>query len=312
MKRNFRELVQDSRVFLQAKQSRFLPNVFVAIILFLGIMFVGEALSVFPGLVVRKFFMFRGANGRALDFTIRMLLIPCGFSILAFFGWVKFVERRPICTMGFEKDNFIRKYIRGFVIGFLMLSICAGIFGIFNLVTIDNSNSSVKGLNALSGIFIVLIGWIVQGASEEVMVRGWLMPVIGARHNAIFGIFVSSIIFGALHLANSNIGVLPMINLILFGIFAAFYVVWEGGLWGICAVHSAWNWAQGNIFGFEVSGIIPAGGILIDLDPIKGNDIITGGPFGVEGGLVCSIVLLTGIVILIMLINKRNFRNLIK
>ena len=304
MKKNFRELANESEIILLARESKFLPNIFVVIVLFLGIMFVGEAVSVFPSMAVRNLSMMRGLNGEAIDFAIRRLLLPCGFSILAFFGWVRFIERRPIYTMGFKKENFFKKYIRGFVIGFSMLSLCVGIFSVFRGVTIDYSNSSIKGFSALSGILIVLIGWIVQGASEEIMVRGWLMPVIGVRYNAFLGIFVSSIIFGALHLGNDNIGVLPVINLVLFGVFAALYVIWEGGLWGICAVHTAWNWTQGNIFGFEVSGIIPAGGILIDLDPIKGKDLITGGTFGVEGGLACSAVLLIGIIILITLINK--------
>ena len=28
----------------------------------------------------------------------------------------------------------------------------------------------------------------------------------------------------------------------------------EDGLWGICAWHSIWNWAQYNVYGFAVSG----------------------------------------------------------
>ena len=72
----------------------------------------------------------------------------------------------------------------------------------------------------------------------------------------------------------------------------------EGSLWGIGAQHAAWNWAQGNLFGFEVSGIAPAGGMLFNMME-TGPDEITGGAFGPEGGLVITAVLLIGIAVLL-------------
>ena len=62
----------------------------------------------------------------------------------------------------------------------------------------------------------------------------------------------------------------------------------ESQLFGI---HAAWNWAQANLFGFEVSGLPPAGGMLFDLMEV-GPDVVTGGPFGPEGGLAVTIVLI--------------------
>lgn len=306
MEKKYGVFSNENRIFSLAKQSRFLPNVFLAVIIFLVVMNVSEIVAIFPRIILRNLYMLRGLNGKAFAFAINDLALPFGLVILGFFAWVRFVEKRPIYTMGFEKKNFVKKYVRGFIIGFLMMAVCAGTFAVLGLVKINYSNPSIKGINALSGVLIVLIGWIIQGASEEVMVRGWLMPVIGSRNNAALGIFISAIIFGALHLLNNNIGALPIINLVLYGVFAALFVIWEGGLWGACALHSAWNWTQGNIFGFEVSGTVAPGGILIDLDTIIGKDLVTGGAFGVEGGLVCSTVLTIGIIILIMLINRRK------
>lgn len=299
-------LSKENKIFTLAKQGRYLPNAFLALLILIVIQF-GMDLILFltPIGNIGSNISVQGLKGEALSFAINGLAVRFTMYILAVFAWVKIIENRPIYTIGFSKHKWVKKYLRGFMIGILMMSLCIVVFGVLGIATIDTSNTSIKGLNALGSVLIVLLGWLIQGASEEIMIRGWLLPVIGARHNVALGIFISSILFGAMHLFNSNINILPIINLILFGLFAALYVIWEGGLWGICALHSAWNWAQGNVFGIEVSGNLPAGGILIDVETGLGSDLITGGLFGVEGGIVCSIVLGLGIITLIFLIKKR-------
>ncbi len=299
-------LSKENRIFSLAKESRHLPNVFLAIMYILGIMFFADLIFFMTPLSrIGSNLSIQGLKGEALSFSINFLIIPFGLYIIAFFLWVKFIEKRPVYTMGLEKGNILKKYLRGFILGIIMISFCVLVFTILGLVTIDRLNPSIKGFNALGGVLILLVGWIVQGASEEIMIRGWLLPVVGMKHNVALGIFISSTLFGGLHLFNNNIGILPMVNLILFGVFAALYVIWEGSLWGICALHSSWNWVQGNILGFEVSGTPPRGGMLIDFQAIPGYDSITGGLFGIEGGLVCSSVLVLGILILIFMIKRR-------
>ena len=101
---------------------------------------------------------------------------------------------------------------------------------------------------------------------------------------------MSAVIFASYHALNPNLGPIAMLNLFLFGIFAALFALYEGGLWGVFSIHTAWNWAQGNLFGFEVSGMIPPGGTMFNLREV-GPDAVTGGPFGPEGGLAVTTVL---------------------
>ncbi len=74
-------------------------------------------------------------------------------------------------------------------------------------------------------------------------------------------------------------------------------------LWAVCGMHTAWNFAQGNIFGFEVSGINVGVSSLIDLN-LVGNNVISGGVFGPEAGLVATFVLLASIIIVLKLYKK--------
>jgi membrane protease YdiL (CAAX protease family) len=104
-------------------------------------------------------------------------------------------------------------------------------------------------------------------------------------------VIISSLVFAVLHSLNPNLSPVAILNLALFGLFTALYALYERGLWGVFSLHSVWNWAQGNLLGFEVSGMAPPGGTLFDLMEV-GPDIITGGPFGPEGGLSVTAVLI--------------------
>jgi membrane protease YdiL (CAAX protease family) len=134
------------------------------------------------------------------------------------------------------------------------------------------------------------LGWMIQGAAEETLTRGWLLPVIGARYTPILGVAISALIFALFHSLNPNLGPIAVLNLAFFGIFTAFYALYERGIWGVFGLHSAWNWAQLNLFGFEVSGNTFSGESLFNLTEV-GPDLITGGAFGPEGGLSVTIIL---------------------
>jgi membrane protease YdiL (CAAX protease family) len=177
-----------------------------------------------------------------------------------------------------------------------MFAAAVGILALFGSVSFEQGNPAEQGFPAIAGVMLVLIGWIVQGGAEEVLIRGWVLPVIGARYKPWVGLLVSSLIFALLHGLNPNLSVIALVNLALFGVFAGLYAMREGSMWGISALHTVWNWVQGNFFGLQVSGNGAGGGTLINLME-TGADWLTGGEFGPEGGLAVTIVLLISIAI---------------
>lgn len=207
--------------------------------------------------------------------------------------WLKFFEKRPFWTMGYELKNALMQYGRGFLFGTIMFAGAVGILALFKSVEFEFGDPAAQGFPALGGVTLVLVGWIVQGGAEEILMRGWVLPVIGARTRPWIGLLVSSVLFSLLHLLNPGLSVIAVVNLALFGVFAGFYAMREGSLWGISALHTVWNWVQGNFFGFEVSGMNASGGTLINLTE-SGADWLTGGPFGPEGGLAVTVVLVIG------------------
>jgi membrane protease YdiL (CAAX protease family) len=219
-----------------------------------------------------------------------MLILVLSFApiYLLVWLWLRYIERRPFGTIGLNTSARIFEYGRGFLFGLLMFGSAVGLLALLGYIEIEAINF---GPAAWIGVATILIGWIVQGAAEEVVARGFMLPIIGARWRPWIGVLLSSSAFGLLHLLNPNLNWLAMLNLVLFGFFAALYALWEEGLWGIFAIHSVWNWAQGNLFGFEVSGNAFGGDSLLDLSE-TGPDLLTGGAFGPEGGLVVTLVLL--------------------
>ncbi|MGQ9491356.1 MAG: lysostaphin resistance A-like protein [Anaerolineae bacterium] len=222
-----------------------------------------------------------------------LLALAFGGMILLVWLWVRLYEKRGLVTLGFEREGALRQYGRGLLIGLLTFTGAVGLMALFGFLAPEASDPGRVGLAALGGILLMIPGWLVQGAAEEVLTRGWMMPALAARYRPWLGVLLSSLFFTAAHGLNPNLTALALINLSLYGLFAAFYALREGSLWGVCAFHSAWNWAQGNFFGLAVSGNQAQGGMLFDLME-TGPDWFTGGAFGPEGGLAVTLVLLAG------------------
>lgn len=292
---------EQNRLFTLARQGARLPHIIVVVLLGLVIAFASQ-LGAIPVFVAQALLYGFSENGIEMAGTSAFIsgawmaatLVTSFIGIYLFLWlWTRFFEKRSFSSLGFEKSNALAQYLRGFLIGIVMFGGAVGLLAAFGFVEIEQGNPSMQGIAALGGVAIVLLGWIVQGAGEEILTRGWMMPVLSVRYKPWVGIVVSSLFFAILHGLNPNLSVIAMLNLALFGFFAAFYALREGSLWGICALHSVWNWIQGNIFGFEVSGSSFGGGSLLNLME-SGPDWFTGGPFGPEGGLAVTILLLIG------------------
>lgn len=216
------------------------------------------------------------------------IFLPIYFLV---WGWLWLFEQRHIWTTGLEWPGWLAKYLRGLLIGLLMFGASVAILAAFGFVEMELGEQAGGRMSVGLGALIFLGAWVIQGGAEEILARGFVMPVLGVRFGPLVGILASSFLFMILHLLNPNLSVIGLLNLFLFGMFAALFALYEGGLWGVFAIHSIWNWAQGNLFGFEVSGTEVSGAIIFNLAE-TGPDWLTGGAFGPEGGLAVTAVLI--------------------
>jgi hypothetical protein len=108
---------------------------------------------------------------------------------------------------------------------------------------------------------------------------------------------VSSLFFGLIHGLNAGFNPLVLLNLTLVGLFLACWALAEGGLWGVCAWHALWNWTQGSVFGLSVSGDEVSASLLAF--DTSGPPLLGGGPFGPEGSIACTLVILAGTAVIV-------------
>jgi membrane protease YdiL (CAAX protease family) len=226
-------------------------------------------------------------------------LIPIFIPVYLFVWlWLWLFEKRQLWTAGFERNHALKKYIRGLLVGFLLFCGTLVILLIFDAVDFQGLESRGFGPTLLITGLLIFCGWMVQGGAEETVTRGFLLPILGIRYGTLVGIAVSSLVFTVLHLLNPGISVLALVNLILFSLFAALFAIFEGGLWGIAALHGMWNWAQGSLFGLQVSGLESSGRLFQFTS--TGPDWLTGGDFGPEGGIAVTFIYLAAIGALIL------------
>jgi len=236
------------------------------------------------------------------------LILSTGTVIFSFFIYIKLIEKRPFSSIGLTGSKKLKKYLIGALVAIVMQLLYFGLvllFGWAEIISEPINTTTGLGTSTIGLVLLFLIGFMVQGASEEVVVRGWMMPVLSRHYKVSTAIILSSAFFGFLHIINPNINLLSIVNLILYGVFAALYSLNDQGLWGIFAQHSIWNWFMGNILGLPVSGMI-LGNASIIKTKLSGPTWITGGAFGPEGGIIVTFILTVSILILIRLLIKKD------
>lgn len=266
----------------------------------LGLVFIigGQLLSVLP-VVASPIDLLDGDN--SWQETAYVLVASFGACALINFLWVWLFERRSLATIGFNGRG-LERFGRGYGLGLLMIAAVVGMVWAAGGYSVEALGAYARAnpLAALLPIVVLLFGFIVQGSTEEIVMRGWLMQLIASRHGLWLAVIGNSLLFSLLHGANispSRELVLGLINIVLAGLFLSLYAAREGSLWGVCGWHAAWNWLLGLGFGLEVSGqVIETPPLVVDFAT---NDQIawwiTGGAFGPEASVVTSAVLGAGV-----------------
>lgn len=228
--------------------------------------------------------------------------------ILIYMIMVKFFDRNKIKTMGFaplKKSVIIKKYLSGMGFGFVLI-------GSVYLLLIITGQVKVTGfalnMNTLPLFLTYILMWIPQGAAEEVMFRGYMLPRVASRFGIVFAVFFSSVCFSLMHGSNAGFTFLAFFNLILIASLFAYIAYKSGHIYTVCAMHTVWNFCQGNVFGLEVSGSESTASVLSSSYSSGAMDLLTGGAFGPEGGFAVTVVIGLAFITAYYLFEIRNHK----
>lgn len=219
----------------------------------------------------------------------------------------RFFDKRSWKNFGLHRDRYWCAELKfGMLLG---AGLMTGIFGLELLlgwVTVTDLFYSDVQMSFFIAILFPLANFIFVGFYEEVWARGYLLTnfaqgfrwLANPKVAVIIGLVISSLIFGVSHASNPNATTVSTIAISLVGIaFLGFGYIITGSLAIPIGAHITWNFFQGNIFGFPVSGTSINSVTLFAIEQ-QGPELMTGGNFGPESGLLGIIAILAGMAIM--------------
>jgi membrane protease YdiL (CAAX protease family) len=153
------------------------------------------------------------------------------------------------------------------------------------------------------GVLTFFVAFIFVGWNEEVFSRGYHLQTIASGTNLFWGVIISSAIFGALHLFNPSATWVSTVGIFFAGIYLAYGYIRTKQLWLSIGLHIGWNFCEGVVFGFPVSGLDIYALTRIE---VTGPEIWTGGAFGPEAGLIVLPSLILGAILIYLYTANRN------
>ncbi len=212
------------------------------------------------------------------------------------FLFTKFINRQTIMSIGFAIRNYKNESLIGFFTPFFLL-------GTGSLILIGTGHLSINGIVFKPLLLLLqMLLMMVVAVVEETMFRGYILNNLMQSMNKWIALLLSALLFAFAHLANPDVTWVSFVNILLAGLLLGVNYVYTKNLWYGITFHFAWNFFQGPILGYDVSGYkLPA----LLTQTVTGSSFFTGAPFGFEGSFVCTVLLLITIIVFYYLFAKR-------
>ncbi|MBV9216339.1 MAG: CPBP family intramembrane metalloprotease [Acidobacteria bacterium] len=212
-------------------------------------------------------------------------------------GWVclRLFEGLPFKALGAAFTNgWARNLAAGVLLGGVAFG-SAALIGVMSRGLELHANTLSTPRAIISTLWTTFLIFLVGAASEETLFRGYLMQTLARGPIKWFAIALTASLFALAHNANPDISGLSIFNTLLAGVWFGIAYLKTRDLWFPFGLHFMWNWLQGPIFGINVSGIST-----FSPDPVlratdHGPAWLTGGAYGLEGGIACTIAILISI-----------------
>jgi membrane protease YdiL (CAAX protease family) len=201
--------------------------------------------------------------------------------------WIarRWLDHRSLRSLGFQiDDHVLTDLLVGTAIpGLLMggIYVFESAVGWLHFQAWAWQALSIAGVMRGLGVYFVV--FILTAIGEEMISRGYQLQNLAEGVSLPWALFFSSVLFASLHAANPGADVTSFFGLLAAGYFLAYAWVRTGKLWLSIGLHLGWNFFEGVVFGFPVSGL----GVFRLIDQhVTGPALVTGGDFGPEAGLV--------------------------
>ncbi|MBI1781807.1 MAG: CPBP family intramembrane metalloprotease [Sphingobacteriales bacterium] len=203
--------------------------------------------------------------------------------VLFVFLFRKFIDKKTVFSLGWDLKNHVSHALIGLCAAVAIIGI-----GTFILIAFKYLRFTGWIING-QDLFISLGIMVFVAVAEEMVFRGYILNNLMQSTSRYAALAISAAIFGIAHATNPNFSWIAFINIILAGFILGINYIYTQNLWYAVVFHFAWNFLQGPIVGYEVSGLNFQSVFQLE---INGNEIITGGKFGFEGSIVASVLVI--------------------
>jgi uncharacterized protein len=231
---------------------------------------------------------------KAVDVVTLLLSVALPLALVICFRVL--VDRQPIQSLGLESTStWAYEMASGFAVAAVLASAVFIAGSSFGWLTFRGHLTGGMLNVTFIGVFIYFFAsTAVVAFGEEFMFRGYIQANIKEGWGVPAAIGVSSVLFSLGHVLNPGFSWLVAVNLVLAGVLLAYATAITGNIWWAAGFHTAWNFFEGSIFGFPVSGAT-TGSLSVFITKIQAPAWVMGGRFGPEGGAVATAAFLTGI-----------------
>jgi hypothetical protein len=244
-----------------------------------------------------------GKNGNA-DLFIGQILELLTFTLSIYIAR-RFLDKRSFVSLGLQVNKrAIADILTGIAITFVMMGSTYFAEVAAGWLTFESfAWQNEPALNVMTGVLTFFAVFVFVGWNEELLSRGYHLQTLVSGTNVFWGVVISSSVFGLAHLGNPNATWVSAAGIFFAGVFLAYGYLRTGQLWLSIGLHIGWNFFEGVIFGFPVSGLDI---YRLIRHQIQGPEIWTGGAFGPEAGLIVLPALIIGSVLIYLYTRDRR------
>ena len=224
---------------------------------------------------------------------------PQTITLIMYYGYIvmagvallywKLIEKKPLSEMGLTKR--FGNYLIGILAGVLLLAVSVA-------AIVFTGSIKYHGIYNNADILMILLlfgGFIIQGATEEILCRGIVLHAISKKTSVWIAIAVSTILFVLPHWSSlfegkTVYGVIGVANLVLISIIFSLLTIRFKSIWAACGLHSFWNAILYSVLGLNLSGNDETVTAIFNMQSV-GKNIWNGGEYGIEASIITTVVL---------------------
>ena len=239
---------------------------------------------------------------------------PQTITLIMYYGYIvmagvallywKLIEKKHLSEMGLTKR--FGNYFIGAVVGVILLVLSVA-------AIVLTGNMEYHGVFENVDILMILLlfgGFIIQGATEEILCRGIVLHALREKTSVWIAIAVSTVLFIIPHWSSlfdggTVYGVIGVANLVLISIIFSLLTVRFKSIWAACGLHSFWNAILYSVLGLNLSGKDETVTAIFDMQSV-GKNIWNGGEYGIEASIITAVVLALAAVLLWYMSRKRE------